>query len=141
MGLPSDYHGRPIWAWIIILGLSMIGAWMKGQRRKEWLNGTNPFKDISPTRSAITCPRCGAPWPSGYQPRSHREIMWKGVVCQECKCEYDEHGRERRQDKRGHHIARATRRDPTKMRRNWPVNGSAGRIRTHNLLVNSLPSN
>jgi hypothetical protein len=63
--------------------------WRVQRRRRN-----DPFKDMKPLHSEISCPRCGAPWPEGYQPVSHREHMWKGVICG-CGCQYDDYGRER----------------------------------------------
>jgi len=59
---------------------------------------TDPFEDMVKTHSAVIRPRCHAPWPGGYEPRSNRELMWKGAVCPNCGCEYDECGHERRED-------------------------------------------
>jgi hypothetical protein len=49
----------------------------------------DPFKGMSLIPSAITCPRCEARG-LGVRTRSHREIMWKGVVCPNCRCECTE---------------------------------------------------
>jgi hypothetical protein len=91
-------HGQPLWFWISTIVIYLILVAMREQRRKERRERINPYKGINSTRSAILCPRCGAPWPGGYEPRSHREHMWKGVVCPTCGCEYDESGHERHSD-------------------------------------------
>jgi hypothetical protein len=89
--------GTHLSAWLFILVLASPFFLLRWKRMKRRI-ATNPFKDMSKTRSAIICPRCHAPWPGGYEPRSHRELLWNGVVCPECGCEYDEHGHERRED-------------------------------------------
>lgn len=89
--------GRRLGDWLFIVVLAAPFALLRWKRLKLRM-ATDPFKGMVKTRSAITCPRCEAPWPSGYEPRSHRELMWKGVVCPDCGCEYDERGHERRDE-------------------------------------------
>ena len=86
--------GRPLGDWLVLLILAAPFAALRWRRLKRRMD-TDPFKDMNKTRTAITCPRCEAPWPSEYEPRSHRELMWKGVVCPNCGCEYDEWRHER----------------------------------------------
>lgn len=78
----------------------MIFAYFRLLRRRErqWRrrNAPSSFDNLNPKSAEIKCPRCESPWPSSYEPRSHRELMWKGVVCPNCGCEYDRLGRERR---------------------------------------------
>jgi hypothetical protein len=90
--------GQPFWGRAITIAVCLALTFFREQRRKERRLGINPYKGINPTRNAITCPRCNAPWPGGYEPRSHREHMWRGVVCPACGCEYDELRREREKD-------------------------------------------
>jgi hypothetical protein len=91
--------GQPVGFWLVAFALWLFLALRRLHRIKERQKRLNPFKDMNPTRTAITCPRCRAPWPGGYEPRSHRELMWKGVVCPTCGCEYDDRGRERVEEK------------------------------------------
>jgi hypothetical protein len=95
MSLNPVINGQPLWGWVVTIVIFLLLAAMREQRRKEHRQGTNPYRGIITTPGPITCPRCHASWPGGYEPRSHREIMWKGVVCPNCGCEYDDHGRER----------------------------------------------
>jgi hypothetical protein len=90
-----EIGGHPLWFWLPAFALWLFLALRRQQRIKERRLRLNPYKDLNPTRSAIMCPRCHSPWPGGYEPRTHRELMWKGVVCPECGCEYDDRGRER----------------------------------------------
>ena len=94
-GFNSVIGGQPLGFWLVAFALWLFLALRRYRYLKERQRRLNPFKDINPTRSAITCPRCSAAWPGGYEPRSHRELMWKGVVCPNCGCEYDDRGRER----------------------------------------------
>jgi len=87
--------GQPLGFWLVAFAFWLFLSLRRLRRVKQ--RRKNPFKDVNPTPSAITCPRCSAPWPGGYEPRSYREHMWKGVVCPNCGCEYDERGRERRE--------------------------------------------
>jgi hypothetical protein len=91
--------GQPLGFWLVAFALWLFLALRRLQRLKERQKRLNPFRNMNPTRTAITCPRCHEPWPGGYEPRSHREMMWKGVVCPNCGCEYDEYGRERALEK------------------------------------------
>jgi hypothetical protein len=101
MRLNPIIHGQPLWLRVITSVIWLLLTAIREQRRKERRNRLNPYKDLNPTRGPITCPRCHAPWPGGYEPRTHRELMWKGVVCPECGCEYDDRGRERNEGPRG----------------------------------------
>jgi hypothetical protein len=92
-GFNFEIGGHPFWFWLPAFALWLFLS-IRRLRRVKRRRG-NPFKDLNPTPSAITCPRCDAPWPGGYEARSHREFMWKGVVCPQCGCEYDERGHER----------------------------------------------
>lgn len=88
--------GRPLGFWIfalVVSGASGYGRWRRVKRRIA----EDPFKGMKPDRSSIHCPRCDAPYPEGYEPVSHRELMWKGVVCRTCRCEYDDYGHERKE--------------------------------------------
>jgi hypothetical protein len=92
IGFDSPIGGQPLGFWLVAFALWLFLAVRRVRRLKErW----KPFRDINPTRGPIQCPRCHAAWPGGYEPRTHRELMWKGVVCPGCGCEYDERGRER----------------------------------------------
>jgi hypothetical protein len=86
--------GTPLSAWLFILVLASPFAVLRWKWYKKRM-AEDPFRDMNKTPGAITCPRCEAPWPGAYEPRSHRELMWKGVVCPNCGCEYDEWGHER----------------------------------------------
>jgi hypothetical protein len=96
MGLSRDYHGHSLGVWALTIVYALIMTYFREQRRKERRQGINPYKGMATKWSAITCPKCHAAWPGGYEARSHRELMWHGVVCPECGCEYDDQGRERR---------------------------------------------
>jgi hypothetical protein len=93
VGFFAQFSSRPWWSTLSAIIVTLILAWARGNQYKKRIN---PFKDLAPNRDAITCPRCHAPYPGGYEPRSHRELMWKGVVCPQCGCEYDDRGRERK---------------------------------------------
>ena len=100
MDLTSVIWGLPIGLWLAVFAFwtfGMINRMRRIQRRRR----SDPFRDLNPTRSAITCPRCHAPWPGGYEPVTHREHMWKGVACPHCGVEYDERGHERHEAKAG----------------------------------------
>src|ERR1700761_1764409 len=94
-GFNFEIGGHPFWFWLPAFGLWLFFALRRQQRLKERRQRLNPFKGLNLTPGAITCPRCHASWPGGYEPRSHRELMWKVVVCPTCGCEYDDRGRER----------------------------------------------
>jgi len=87
--------GRPPGFWIFALVVSGAAGYKRWKRVKRRM-AEDPFKGMKPSHSEISCPRCGASYPEGYEPVSHRELMWKGVVCRNCGCEYDEYGRERK---------------------------------------------
>ncbi len=90
--------GQPLGFWLVVSAFWLFLALRRQRRWKERYKRVN--KGLNPTPAAITCPRCNAPWPGGYEPVSHREHMWKGVVCPNCRCEYDEFGRDRRENVR-----------------------------------------
>jgi hypothetical protein len=94
----TSIQAVPSGVWVTALLISIPGNIWRYRRLQRRRRERYPFRDMNPTRSAITCPRCHAPWPGGYEPRSHRELMWKGVVCPGCGCEYDDRGRERTVD-------------------------------------------
>ncbi len=86
--------GQPLGFWLVAFALWLYLSIRRYLRLKERRERFNPFKDFN-SKKASTCPRCRAAWPGGYEARSHREHMWKGVVCPNCRCEYDDRGRER----------------------------------------------
>lgn len=87
--------GQPLGFWLVAFAFWLFLAMRRLRRLMERKNRVD--KICYPNTGAIRCPRCSAPWPGGYEPLSHREHMWKGVVCPQCRCEYDERGRERRE--------------------------------------------
>jgi len=91
----TSIQAVPVGVWVVALLISIPGNILR-YRRIQRRRGPDPFRNMNPTRSAVTCPRCHAPWPGEYEARSHRELMWKGVVCPNCRCEYDDRGRERK---------------------------------------------
>jgi hypothetical protein len=87
--------------WWVLLFLCAVSTYFRFSRRRERREKRyappSIFANLSPVSSDIKCPRCHTLWPSGYEPRSHRELMWTGVVCPNCGCEYDQRGHERKE--------------------------------------------
>jgi hypothetical protein len=44
-------------------------------------------------REPIYCPRCDEPAPTVRVPANWRQMLWGGVTCRECGCEYDKWGK------------------------------------------------
>lgn len=40
----------------------------------------------------VNCPRCHAPVPRLRKPKSRREMLWGGGICDKCGCEMDKWG-------------------------------------------------
>lgn len=96
-----NFGAAPDGFWWLAGAVYALLSYFRYQRIKERWRLRNPpsiFANNNPISPNTTCPRCAAPWPAGYEPRSHREMMWKGVVCPNCGCEYDRRGQERRED-------------------------------------------
>src|SRR5579871_4940522 len=95
----STFGGAPDGFWWLAGALWVVLSYRRYKRIKNRWRMWNPpsvFANLSPVSPDVRCPRCEAPWPSGYEPRTHKEMMWKGIVCPNCGCEYDQRGHERR---------------------------------------------